>query len=89
MKRIRTIYLILSALFAFGSCTNLDENVYDKVLSNNYYNSRQDVINSVFRPFEHVFESVQSSFRVQEMSADHFITPTRGTWWYDGGRHER
>ena len=89
MKRIKTAYLILLAFCACGACTNLDESVYDKVLSDNYYNSRQDVINSVFRPFEHVFESVQSSFRVQEMSADHFITPTRGTWWYDGGRHER
>lgn len=81
--------IILIAVIALASCTNLDESVYDKVLSDNYYNSRQDVINSVFRPFEHVFESVQSSFRVQEMSSDQFITPTRGTWWYDGGRHER
>ena len=88
MTRLKTINLILAAVL-IGGCINLDETVYDKVLSENYYNSRQDVINSVFRPFEHIFESVQSSFRVQEMSADQFITPTRGTWWYDGGRHER
>ena len=76
MTRLKTIYLIFTAVFISG-CINLDETVYDKVLSENYYNTRQDVINSVFRPFEHVFESVQSSFRVQEMSADQFITPTR------------
>ena len=86
MKRI---WILLLAVSALAACTDLNESVYDKVLSDNYYNSRQDVINAVFRPFEHVFESVQSSFRVQEMSSDQFITPTRGTWWYDGGRHER
>ena len=31
-------------------CTNLDENLYDQVASQNYYNTKSDVIRAVFRP---------------------------------------
>lgn len=87
MKKFNII--ITAVLFCMVSCVNLDETVYEQVLSGNYYNTRQDVINSVFRPFEHVFESVHTFFKVQECCADQFITPTRGPWWKDGGKWER
>ena len=58
-------------------CTNLDENLYDQVASQNYYNTKSDVIRAVFRPFEHAFWSVQSRHVLNEESADQLITPTR------------
>lgn len=75
---------------SFTSCTDLDETVYSKVMSGNYYNNRQDVINATFRPFEHFFESTYHSFKLQELSADQIITPGRGAFgYYDGGKWER
>ena len=56
-------------------CTNLDENLYDQVASQNYYNTKSDVIRAVFRPFEHAFWSVQSRHVLNEESADQLITP--------------
>lgn len=64
-------------------CTNLDETVYDQVMSNNYYNTQMDIIRAVFRPFEHSFESIIGRFEREEEPADQLITPTRDTWWTD------
>lgn len=82
----------LAALAAAASgicaCTDLNETVYDQVMSNNYYNTKSDVIQAVFRPFEHAFSMQYGIYQREELTGDHFITPTRGTWWYDGGKWE-
>ena len=84
--------MVLAALAAaaFGaySCTDLNETVYDQVMSANYYNTKSDVIQAVFRPFEHAYSAQYNIYEHEELSADQFITPTRGTWWYDGGKWE-
>lgn len=74
---------------ALGSCTNLDETLYDQVGSENYYNTKMDVIRATFRPFEHAFWSIGSRHVLNELTADQLITPTRDGWWYDGGKWER
>lgn len=92
MKKLRYIFaaILLSAAVFCPSCTNLDETVYSSVMSNNYYHSRQDVINATFRPFEHFFETTYHQFKLQELSADQIITPGRGSFgYYDGGKWER
>ncbi|MDE6669398.1 MAG: RagB/SusD family nutrient uptake outer membrane protein [Muribaculaceae bacterium] len=80
--------LALGAL-SLTSCTDLDETVYDQVSSGNYYNTRNDVIRAVFRPFEHGFWSIQSRHVLNELSADQLITPSRDGWWDDGGLWRR
>ena len=47
--------VMASTALSFPSCTDLSETVYDQVMSNNYYNTKQDVINAVFRPFEYLY----------------------------------
>lgn len=93
MRTLHKIYKSALAAFtawAFVSCTDLDENVYGQVMSENYYNTRADVIHAVFRPFEHVFESVVSYFQNEELPGDQFVTISRGAFgWYDGGVWER
>ena len=74
---------------SFSACTNLDETVYDQVMSANYYNTKQDIINAVFRPFEHMYCCIYIRHYSEEMPGDQMITPTRGTWWYDGGAWEQ
>ncbi len=63
------------------ACTNLDETLYDQVASQNYYNTKEDVIRSVLRPFEHGYWSIQSRQVLNEETADQLITPTREDWW--------
>lgn len=69
-----------------AACTDLDEKLYDQVGSQNYYNTKSDVVRAVFRPFEHAFWSIQSRHVLNELTADQLITPTRDGWWDDGGK---
>ena len=88
MKFLKNIALAGAAVMLV-SCTNLDETVYDQVMSDNYYNTKMDVIRAVNRPFEHAYWSVQSRMPLNELSGDQIITPTRDSWWYDGGKWEK
>ena len=53
MKRIH-LYMIMAALClgTLASCTDLDETLYDQVGTQNYYNTKNDVVRATFRPFE-------------------------------------
>lgn len=87
-KYIIGLGLMAGTVLGLPSCTDLSETVYDQVMSKNYYNTKQDVINAVFRPFEHMYCCIWIRHENEELPADQFITPTRGTWWYDGGLWE-
>ncbi len=73
--------LLSSALF---SCTDLTETVYDQIVTENYYNTRQDVVRSAFRPFEHAFWSIGPRFTINEETSDQLGTWNRDGWWVDG-----
>ena len=89
LYRYATLLMMPAAMFTASSCTNLDETLYDQVASQNYYNTQEDVIRAVLRPFEHGFWSIQSRQVLNEETADQLITPTREDWWDDGGRWAR
>lgn len=90
MKRIH-LYMMMAALClgTLASCTDLDETLYDQVGTQNYYNTKNDVVRATFRPFEHAFWSIQSRHVLNELTADQLITPTRDGWWDDGGKWRR
>ena len=89
MKLLKYIAAAALGATALTGCTNLDETLYDQVGSQNYYNTKSDVIRAAFRPFEHAFWSIQSRHVLNELSADQLITPTRDGWWDDGGKWRR
>ena len=89
MKFLKNIAVAAAAAVSLGACTDLDETLYDQVGSENYYNTKMDVIRATFRPFEHAFWSIGSRHVLNELTADQLITPTRDGWWYDGGKWER
>ena len=64
MRKIKDIIklgLIAIAVYSFSSCTDLDEAVYSSVMSDNYYRTKQDIINAVFRPFEGIYSTVNQA----------------------------
>ncbi len=89
MKILSYIVGAMAVALSMASCTDLDETVYDQVSSGNYYNTKNDVIRAVLRPFEHGFWSIQSRHVLNELTADQLITPARDGWWDDGGLWRR
>ena len=85
MKKFYKIAALSVATLAFVGCTNLDETLYDKVSSSNYYNTRDNVIAVAYRAFDHGYWSVQWRQVLNEETGDQLITPTRDGWFDDGG----
>lgn len=89
MKLLKYIASAALCTFALTGCTDLDETLYDQVGTQNYYNTKSDVIRAAFRPFEHAYWSICSRHVLNELTADQLITPTRDGWWDDGGKWRR
>lgn len=83
--------VLLSALVLVGasSCTNLDEEVFDQIMSTNYYQTSDDIIRAYVRPFEHSYWSITSLITLQENSADQIATYNRNGDWLDGQFYQR
>jgi len=89
-KQLSSI-LLLTVLLVTGSCTKLDEQLYDRITSANFLQTKDDVIRDFLRAFEHSYWSIQggSTFMLQENSSDECMTPNRQGDWYDGGQYQR
>lgn len=77
-------------LFTAG-CTKLDETLYDKITSDNFLQTKDDVIRDFLRSFEHAYWSIQGNglFYAQELGTDELMTPNRDGDWFDGGVYQR
>ena len=92
MKKDNRLYnvLILLTLLILSSCTNLDEELYDRVTSENFIQTKEDVYRTFLRSFEHGYWTVQGDqYDMQENSGDQLMTATRGADWFDGGKYIR
>ena len=91
MKKINKYSaLALLLIFSLSGCTNLDEELYDRVTSENFIQTKEDVYRTFLRSFEHGYWTVQGDqYELQEDTADQLMTPTRGADWFDGGRFIR
>jgi hypothetical protein len=86
IMKLRKITGYLAGAFmilSFNACTDLTETVYDKIMTVNYYNTKDDVIRATFRPFEHSFCSIGSRQVLNELTADQLGTWERNGWWLD------
>jgi len=93
MKKNKFTSTLLGCLLGgliFNSCTNLEETTYNKIVSSNFYQTKDDVYRSFLRTFEHGYWTVQGTqFFLQENPADQLMTPNRQGDWYDGGTYFR
>ena len=78
-KKIRNYLGSILFSMIIVSCTDLTETVYDQIVTENYYNTKDDVIRAAFRPFEHAYWSIGSRFTINEETTDQL-----GTWNRDG-----
>lgn len=81
----------LVMLLLAGSCTKLDETLYDTITESNFLQTKDDVIRDFLRAFEHSYWSIQGgqTFMLQENSTDELMTINRQGDWFDGGQYQR
>ena len=84
-------YILLTVLLLAGSCTKLDETLYDRITSVNFLQTKSDVVRDFLRAFEHCYWSIQggNTFMLQENSTDELMTINRQGDWYDGAQYQR
>ena len=82
---------LLAVLLSANGCTKLDEQIYDRITSSNFLQTKDDVTRDFLRAFEHSYWSIQggSTFMLQENSSDECMTPNRQGDWYDGAQYQR
>ncbi|WP_028296691.1 RagB/SusD family nutrient uptake outer membrane protein [Olivibacter sitiensis] len=85
---------VFLGMLAFASCTDLTENAYDQMLTDDFYNNRNEVLSAVLRPYTHANAWVTPSgqdgwWRPAELSGDQLAWPTKGRHGEDGGKWKR
>ncbi|MCX2678793.1 RagB/SusD family nutrient uptake outer membrane protein [Galbibacter sp. EGI 63066] len=93
IKHIKNVFILGAALVA-GSCSDLDENVYSELNSDNFYKNKTEVLQGALRPFTHMqawlAPTGQSAYYYHsELSSDQLAWPQKGRHGYDGGDHFR
>lgn len=86
------LYVALGVNLMLGSCTKLDEEVYDQVLETSFKPTENDIpniIGPVYKVLRAQMASWQGDFDLQEESADIIVTPVRPNGWYDAGTYQR
>lgn len=87
MKRIT---FFISIIIFFGTaCTDLDEELYDKIPGDDYPENENQIANlsaTAYEKFQPLVDDEGWWFLAQELSSDEFCGPTRAADWYDGGK---
>jgi hypothetical protein len=89
-KKAFKIAAIALPLFATTACTDLEENIYDQLVTDNFYNNKNEVLSAVLRPYTHAnawaTPGQDGWWRLNELSADQLAWPVKGRHGQDGGK---
>jgi len=95
MKNRYITYIGLFIVLLTSACKKqLEENAYDQLVADNFYNNKTEVLSAVLRPYTHANAWVTPSgqdgwWRPAELSADQLAWPTKGRHGEDGGKWKR
>jgi hypothetical protein len=95
MKNKSLIFIAIAVAFNITACKKtLEENAYDQLLTDNFYNNKTEVLSAVLRPYTHANAWVSPSgqdgwWRPAELSGDQLAWPTKGRHGEDGGKWKR
>lgn len=86
MKRYKPLLLTFLFLPLLFSCFNLEEELYDQLEKEGYYEDYESLMAAVLRPYEHAkWAETEFSFWLQELSADQLVITQKREHWEDGG----
>jgi len=94
----KVLYIITILAFLSVKCTNLDEELFDKIESSQYGKTPAEIETIVGRAYASLrgfrdntsisYPMCEYVFFLIECVSDEVCIPTRGTDWYDGGRYQ-
>lgn len=90
--------LFFSTLFTLSSCTDLEEDLYDRVPDDQFGQTPTEIealVGGAYSSLRGFSDAISNSyptceyvFFLNEVASDEATIPTRGTDWYDGGRYQ-
>jgi starch-binding outer membrane protein, SusD/RagB family len=91
MKKITLVGKIVVAALAvmpFNSCTNLDENLYSEIETDNFFRNEEEVKAAVGAAYTRLYGLMNHGnyFSAQEVNSNEILIPQRGNDWFDGGQ---
>ncbi|HVF96288.1 MAG TPA: RagB/SusD family nutrient uptake outer membrane protein [Flavisolibacter sp.] len=90
LKKICQYTAVVLLLLTLNACTKLEENVYSSLITDNFYNNKQEVLAAVLRPYTHanawITPGQNGWWRLSELSADQLAWPVKGRHGQDGGQ---
>ncbi len=94
MKKILLSKLLIigGLLMIFNqSCTDLEEDIYSEVLTDNFYQSDEEFTAALGAAYTSLYGYLGTvgPIAAQEVSSDELMVPTRGQDWDDGGHWRR
>ncbi|MDH6306560.1 hypothetical protein M2459_003285 [Parabacteroides sp. PF5-5] len=84
-----TGFLITVFLLGSFSCTNLDENLYEQYLVDDFFKTEEEILAGLAPAYGGMRGLFDVTFEIQEYMSGNMISPTRGQHWYEGGRFWR
>lgn len=88
---IKVFLIATVASFTAPACTNLDEELFDAVTADNFFQSEEELISALGAAYTSLYGymGTVSLYAAQEVSSDEMVVPTRGPDWGDGGHWVR
>lgn len=96
--KIKIIALLITSMLFTISCTDLDEELYDKVEDGNFGKTTKEIdalVGGAYSSLRGFADGITNSyptseyvFFLNETVSDEATIPTRGTNWYDGGQYQ-
>ena len=83
--------VVVMIMAAFNqSCTNLDEELFDSVTPDNFFNTEEEILAALGAAYTQFGNFASGDpFSLQCVSTDEMTVPTRGQDWDDGGEWRR
>lgn len=90
-KYINYLSIVFLFVLTLSSCTDLTETIYHTRTTSNFYNTKEEVVSAVLRPYTHsgatfVCQSRENVWRLNELSADYLAWPVKGVHGYDNAK---
>lgn len=91
-NRLQSIFLLFVSMMLINGCTNLEEELYNQINADSFFQSRSDVTAGIARVYEHasaVLCNDNAWWNLNELTTDNMSISQKGRHWYDEGNYVR